>query len=59
MAFYSRLLTEVQGRAPEFGSLILKDGREERFRLADFEPALDNGGKQDQAGLIVQDLGIQ
>ena len=40
VAFYSRLLGEVQGRAPEYGYLILKDGREERFRLAAFAPAL-------------------
>lgn len=41
VAFYSRLLGEVQGRTPEFASLILKDGREERFRFAEFEPTLE------------------
>lgn len=37
--FYSRLLTELQGRSPTHGALILKDGREERFLLADFAAA--------------------
>ena len=36
VAFYSRLLAEVQGRAPEYTGLILKDRREERFRVEDF-----------------------
>ncbi len=39
VAFYSRLLAEVQGRAPERGGLILKDGREESFALADYDAA--------------------
>ncbi|MCY2957728.1 MAG: TM0106 family RecB-like putative nuclease [Planctomycetota bacterium] len=37
VAFYSRLLSAVQGRLPEFGGLILKTGNEERFRLADYQ----------------------
>lgn len=40
VAFYSELLTELQGRAPGYGYLVMKDGREERFELADFGPAL-------------------
>jgi predicted RecB family nuclease len=39
VVFYSRLLDEVQGRLPAHGALILKDGREERFAIADFEAA--------------------
>ncbi|MEO0481508.1 MAG: TM0106 family RecB-like putative nuclease [Planctomycetota bacterium] len=39
--FYSQLLTELQERRPTEGGIILRDGREERFRLADFEPAID------------------
>jgi predicted RecB family nuclease len=41
VGFYSRLLAEVQGRSPEFGYLVLKDGREERFRLVDFDAAIE------------------
>ena len=41
VAFYSRLLAEVQGRSPKFGYLVLKDGREERFRLVDYEAAIE------------------
>jgi predicted RecB family nuclease len=36
VVFYSDLLAEVQGRLPEHGGLVLKDGREERFAVADF-----------------------
>jgi predicted RecB family nuclease len=36
VVFYSRLLAGVQGRMPEHGALILKNGNEERFRIADF-----------------------
>lgn len=36
VVFYSRLLGEVQGRLPEYGGLILKNGNEERFRIADY-----------------------
>lgn len=39
--FYSQLLAVVQGRMPEHGALLLKDGREERFRIADYEAAAD------------------
>jgi hypothetical protein len=41
VAFYSRLLAEAQGRAPEYGYLLLKDGHEERFCLADYGEATD------------------
>jgi predicted RecB family nuclease len=37
VVFYSRLLGEVQGRRPETGALVLKDGREERFAIAEFD----------------------
>jgi predicted RecB family nuclease len=40
VAFYSEMLTALQGRAPEYGYLVLKDGREERFALEPFRPAL-------------------
>ncbi len=42
VAFYSRLLGRLQGRAPEYGYLSLKDGREERFALAELDPVLDD-----------------
>lgn len=41
VVFYSQLLAEAQGRMPEHGALILKDGREERFRVADYVAACD------------------
>jgi hypothetical protein len=40
VAFYSALLAPVQGRAPAYAYLLLKDGREERFQLVEFEPVL-------------------
>jgi predicted RecB family nuclease len=40
VAFYSEMLTALQDRAPEYGYLVLKDGREERFPLEPFRPAL-------------------
>jgi uncharacterized protein len=36
VVFYSDLLATVQGRMPEHGALVLKDGHEERFAVADF-----------------------
>lgn len=39
VVFYSRLLAEVQGRAPLCAALVLKDGREHRFAVADYEAA--------------------
>jgi predicted RecB family nuclease len=42
VAFYARLLTRVQERAPEYGFLWLKDGREQCFPLADVMPVLDD-----------------
>jgi predicted RecB family nuclease len=41
VVFYTRLLAEVQQRLPEHGALILKDGREERFAIADYAAAHD------------------
>jgi predicted RecB family nuclease len=41
VAFYSRMLGRLQGRAPEYGYLILKDGSEERFELSELDPVLD------------------
>lgn len=41
VAFYSRLLTALQGRRPDYGYLVLKDGREERIDLDALEPVLD------------------
>lgn len=41
VVFYAQLLAAVQGRLPEHGALILKDGREERFRIADYAAACD------------------
>lgn len=42
VAFYSRLLRDLQDRPPEYGYLILKDGHEERFDLAEFEAAFED-----------------
>ena len=42
VAFYSRLLAAVQEQPPEYGYLILKDGHEERFALADIEDAFED-----------------
>jgi len=36
VVFYSELVAAVQGRMPEHGALVLKDGREERFLVADY-----------------------
>jgi len=41
VVFYSQLLSEAQGRMPEHGALILKDGTEERFAIADYLAACD------------------
>ena len=41
VAFYSRLLGRAQERSPEYGYLLLKDGREERFALADYAETID------------------
>jgi predicted RecB family nuclease len=41
VVFYAQLLAAVQGRMPEHGALILKDGREERFAIADYTAACD------------------
>jgi len=41
VVFYTQLLAEVQGRMPEHGALILKDGTEERFEIADYVAACD------------------
>lgn len=37
VVFYSRLLATVQQRLPEHGALVLKDRREERFAIADYQ----------------------
>lgn len=42
VVFYSRLLEGLQERAPLEGGLILRDGSEERFRIDDFAPAIDD-----------------
>ncbi len=42
VAFYSRLLQDLQDRPPRYGYLILKDSREERFDLAEIESALED-----------------
>jgi uncharacterized protein len=47
VVFYSRLLAELQQRAPSHGALVLKDGREERFLLADYDAA----GREVEAAL--------
>jgi len=39
VVFYSELLAAVQRRRPEHGALVLKDGREERFAIADYQDA--------------------
>ena len=39
VVFYSELLATVQGRLPEHGALVLKDGREQRFLVADYAAA--------------------
>lgn len=39
VVFYSLLLAQTQGRMPEHGALVLKDGREERFAIADYKDA--------------------
>lgn len=41
VVFYAQLLATVQGRLPEHGAVVLKDGREERFRIADYGAACD------------------
>jgi predicted RecB family nuclease len=41
VVFYSQLLADVQGRLPTHGALVLKDGREERFLVADYAAACD------------------
>ena len=41
VVFYTQLLAELQGRMPEHGALILKDGCEERFLVADYLAACD------------------
>ena len=41
VVFYSQLLAETKGRMPEQGALILKDGSEERFEIADYLAACD------------------
>lgn len=41
VVFYTQLLAELQGRMPESGAIILKDGREERFAIADYAAACD------------------
>jgi uncharacterized protein len=40
VAFYAELLAGLQGRRPDYGYLVMKDGREERFELAPYLPAL-------------------
>jgi predicted RecB family nuclease len=42
VAFYGRLLGKLQGRAPSYGFLWLKDGREQRLPLDEFAPVLDD-----------------
>ncbi|MHC4812182.1 MAG: TM0106 family RecB-like putative nuclease [Planctomycetota bacterium] len=42
VAFYSRLLANLQDRPPEYGYLILKDGHEERFDLTAIDAAMDD-----------------
>ena len=39
VVFYTELLAAVQERMPEHGALVLKDGREERFLIADYRAA--------------------
>ena len=40
VAFYTELLAELQGRMPAYGYLVMKDGREERFAIADYRAVL-------------------
>lgn len=40
VVFYSEMLAELQQRDPEYGYLVLRDGHEERFRIADYAPAM-------------------
>ena len=40
VSFYSELLGRLQGREPPYGFLILRDGSEERFSVADLRPVL-------------------
>jgi len=47
--FYSRMLARLQGRDPEYGYLILKDGREERFVLADYAAAIEEVEQRTEA----------
>jgi hypothetical protein len=39
VVFYARLLAVTQGRMPERSALVLKDGNEEGFAVADYEAA--------------------
>lgn len=48
VVFYTRLLHEVQGRMPTHGALVLKDGRQERFAIADYEAA----GREVESALL-------
>lgn len=41
VVFYAQLLAQLQGRLPSHGGIFLKDGREERFRIADYMAACD------------------
>ena len=41
VAFYSVLLEGIQGKLPQEGYLILRDGREERFSIPGLIPALE------------------
>lgn len=41
VVFYAQLLALAQGRLPSHGGILLKDGREERFRIADYSAACD------------------
>lgn len=40
VVFYSALLADLQQRAPDYAYIVLKDGREERFQVADYAPVL-------------------
>ncbi len=50
--FYSRLLAVVQGRAPAYGYLVLRNGNEERFACSDYDTVLDDLLKQIQASRL-------
>ncbi|HEX5053317.1 MAG TPA: TM0106 family RecB-like putative nuclease [Planctomycetota bacterium] len=39
VVFYTELIAAVQQRMPEHGALVLKDGREQRFLIADYRAA--------------------